>query len=96
MISPTTRRPKVAIIGGQGKFGAALKQRLLQTAAAAMEIRATVDKNHNREVASDSDIVIVTVRPDEVRSVLMELRPALGSSTQIVSLPRVIRFNRFP
>jgi pyrroline-5-carboxylate reductase len=69
-------------LGGQGKFGAALEVRLARTP---MSIKATVDKTHNREIASGSDLVIVTVQPRNVETLLKEISPTLRSDTQIVS-----------
>jgi hypothetical protein len=79
----TTRRQRIGILGGHGKFGAALEQRLAQTART--QIKATVDKAHNRQVVRDSDVVVVTVRRENVDSLLREISPALRSGTQIVS-----------
>jgi cysteine synthase len=76
------RQATIGILGGQGKFGAALEARLARTATS---IKATVDKTHNREIASGSDLVIVTVQPHNVETLLKEISPTLRSDAQIVS-----------
>jgi cysteine synthase len=73
---------RIGIFGGQGKFGGALKTRLSRRMAS---IRATADRNHNLEIASRSDLLIVTVPQSNVGPLLKEIRPALRPAAQIVS-----------
>jgi cysteine synthase len=76
--------PKIAVFGGQGKFGTALQRRLELTNVAA-QITATVDKRHNSEIAFNSDLIVLAVQPGNVASLLREISPALKSDAKIVS-----------
>ena len=75
----------IAILGGQGKFGAALKERLAKSTERPVVITSTVDKIHNQEIASQSDLVVLTVQPNEVESILREIAPSIKPNAQIVS-----------
>jgi cysteine synthase len=73
----------IGILGGQGKFGRALNERLAEKGTST--IRATANRDHSKEVASVSDLVIVAVQPQNVESLLVKISPRLLPDAQIVS-----------
>jgi hypothetical protein len=95
------RRTKVAIFGEQGRFGAALQQRLAQRVGAG-QIKATFGEEQNREIATNSDIIVVAIQPHRVGALLNEISSSLTCDAQIVSftagypLELVYRLTRRP
>jgi len=77
--------PILAILGAQGKFGGALKDRLLAGSEKKFNTLATVDKLHNREVVENSDLIVVSVQPNNTEQLLREITPVLKKDAQIVS-----------
>ena len=75
----------VAILGGQGAFGSALQERFAGATEKAVRLIPTTDKLHNQEIAAQSDVVVLTVQPDNVETLLREVSPSLKPEAQVVS-----------
>jgi len=93
-------KKKIGIIGG-GNMGEAilrgLHQKRMAEGIAVSEIRsdrhASLKKHYgvevvsdNRKLASQAEVIILAVKPQELQGVLREIAPALDSSTLLISI----------
>ena len=78
----------IAVLGAQGRFGQSLCARLAEMRGDSSVVIPTADKMSNKEIAARSDVVMITVRPDQVGPLLHEIsdRPdRLKPTARIVS-----------
>ncbi len=76
---------KIVIFGAQGHLGHSLVARLNAIKPASVSIVGTTDKGHNKELAAEADLAVITVRPQHVASLLSEISPSLKPTAQILS-----------
>lgn len=67
---------------GYGHLGHAIHERAEEVG---IDLQVTEGKGHNAELASASDIVILTVKPDQIAEVLDEIKGAISDRTSILS-----------
>lgn len=83
----------VAVFGAQGNLGTNLCDRLQHIKPGRMGVVATVAKDLNKEAALESDLVILTVRPDQIESLLAEIsRPSATSPAPLKQSGQVLSF----
>ena len=75
----------IGIIGAQGHLGQSLTRKLEKIKPASVNIIGTTDKDHNPEIAAQSDLLVICVRPQHVASLLSEIRDSLKKDAQILS-----------
>lgn len=80
----------IGIFGAQGHFGQSLMARLEQIRPVRARITGTIDKAHNPEIASRSDLLIVSVRPQDVRTLFEE--PVQGIKHHLKDDSRILSF----
>lgn len=72
---------KVGVLGGYGKLGSCLTQRLSDEG---LEVIRSRDKERNRDLAASSDVLVLAVPPSEVMGVLVDIRDAIDG-VEVVS-----------
>src|SRR3989344_4302931 len=80
-IKPTS----IGIFGAQGHFGRSLTARLSEIKPAYANIKGTVDKGHNLELATASDLVVIAVQPQSVTRLLTDIKSSLKADAQVLS-----------
>lgn len=76
---------KIGVFGAQGELGKNLCKRLELIKPASVELLPTVDRKHNKEIASSCDLAIIVVRPSQVEELLKEIAPHLKPAAQVLS-----------
>jgi len=79
------QQTNIGILGAQGHFGQSLAKRLDEIKPPEMRVTGTVDKNHNPEIASRSDLVIITVQPQHLTALAADIHQTLKPRAQILS-----------
>lgn len=72
---------KIGIIGGYGKFGTQLAEKL---EAGGFEVLRSPDKSKNVELARASEILFLSVPPSQLEAVVREIRDVVGQ-TEVIS-----------
>lgn len=75
----------IGIIGAQGRFGRSLCRRLEHIHGRSVALIPSVDKSSNEAITKQSDVVMITVRSEQVEAVLKEIAPFLKPATEVVS-----------
>jgi len=75
----------IAIFGAQGHLGHSITARLNEIKPPSARVVGTVDKGHNAELATNTDLAIVAVQPKFVRELLNTIRPSLKLDAQVLS-----------
>lgn len=75
----------VSILGAQGNLGRNLLRLLERIKPVNVRIFPSVDKIHNAQLTTVSDLVILTVRPDDIEPLLKEIASVLKPDAQIIS-----------
>ncbi len=83
--APKQLEKKNISVIGMGRFGSRLAKRLEEIAPPTAHIQPVADRSLNRTAASNSDLVVLTVRPNQMRETLGHMRWQLNVDAQVVS-----------
>lgn len=75
----------IGIIGAQGRFGQHLCRRLGAILVQSATLVPSTDKSSNEEIVRRSDVIILTVRPDQVEKALEDIPDVLRLRRNVVS-----------
>lgn len=68
---------------GSGHLGKALSERIRETSDS--QLLVSTDRHHNVEIAQNSDLLILTVRPSQVSQVMTEVREKMKQRAVVLS-----------
>lgn len=79
------RSTKIGILGAQGTFGAALRERLARTKKGVLDMEGTATRSDSAEIAARSDLIILAVKKEDADRLLDEIRIALRPEAHVIS-----------
>ncbi|OGT41537.1 MAG: hypothetical protein A3F42_05835 [Gammaproteobacteria bacterium RIFCSPHIGHO2_12_FULL_37_34] len=75
----------IGIIGAQGHLGQSLCKRLQRLYGSEVTLVPSVDKASNKAIAAQSDVILITVRPEQMDDLLREIAPHLKPNAVVIS-----------
>ncbi len=75
----------IAVFGAQGHLGHLLVDRLNEINPGGAKITPVTKRAENKEAAFRSDLVVLTVRPDQVHATLFGIRQSIAPPAQVLS-----------
>ncbi len=85
----------IAVIGAQGKFGSKLIERISSIKPTHVSLRGTVDKGHNLELVSWADLIILSVKPNQLMDLLNEIKSDLTNKKQILTFVAGVNISEY-